>query len=108
MAMCEMRGMYNYENVPPSAKILQPQENGCAWAGPSHSTIGCARVFYTPGCLLSCDDRHLRRAGRAGRAGGATMLAVDVEIDPQSCRFRRSQTNFALQAIVERRSAVAK
>ena len=68
MAMCEMRGMYNYENVPPSAKILQPQDNGCAWAGPSHSTIGCARVFYTPGCLLSCDDRHLRRAGRAARA----------------------------------------
>ena len=26
----------------------------------------------------------------------------DVEIDPQSCRFRRSQTHFALQAIVER------
>ena len=25
--------------------------------------------------------------------------AVDVEIDPQSCRFRHSQTHFALQAI---------
>ena len=30
------------------------------------------------------------REDRDGRAGGATAAAVDVEIDPQSCRFRRS------------------
>ena len=29
-----------------------------------------------------------------------------LKVDPQSCRFRRSQTHFALQAIVERRAAV--
>ena len=40
--------------------------------------------------------------------GSYDAAAIDVEIDPQSCRFRRSQTNFALEAIVERRAAVAK
>ena len=63
----------------------------------------------------ACEDRD-------GRAGGATMLQPVIlrlrEIgvywysfskhDPQCRRFRRSQTNFALQAVVERRAAVAK
>ena len=40
--------------------------------------------------------------------GSYDAAAVDVEIDPQCCRFGRSQTNFALQGIVERRAAVAK
>jgi len=40
--------------------------------------------------------------------GSYDAAAIDVEIDPQSCRFRRSQTNFALEAIVEHRAAVAK
>jgi len=36
------------------------------------------------------------------------MLQPLMLSDPQCCRFRRSQTQFALQAIVERRAAVAK
>ena len=40
--------------------------------------------------------------------GGYDVTAVDVEIDPQCSHFRRSQTNFALQAIVERCAAVVK
>ena len=48
------------------------------------------------------------REDRDERAGSYDAAAVDVEIDPQGCRFRRSQTNLALQAIVERRAAVAK
>ena len=48
------------------------------------------------------------REDRDERAGGATMLQPLMLSDPQCCRFRRSQTHFALQAIVERRAAVAK
>ena len=43
-----------------------------------------------------------------GKLGGYDAAAGDIEIDPQCRRFRRSQTNFALQAVVERRAAVAK
>ena len=32
-----------------------------------------------------------------GRAGGATMLPA---IEPQCCRLRRGQTNFAFQAMM--------
>jgi len=51
-------------------------------------------------------ERKERKRGRS--RGSYDAAAVDVEIDPQSCRFRRSQTHCALQAIVERRAAVAK
>ena len=40
--------------------------------------------------------------------GSYDAAAGDIEIDPQCRRFRRSQTNFALQAVVERRAAIAK
>ncbi len=40
------------------------------------------------------------------RSDNAT--SVNVEIDPHCRRLGRSQTDFALQAIVERRAAVAK
>ena len=47
---------------------------------------------------------------RDERAGGATMLQpVILRLTlPQCRRFRRSQTNFALQAVVQGRAAVAK
>ena len=36
------------------------------------------------------------------------LMKEDIEIDPLCRRFRRSQTHFALQVVVERRAAVAK
>ena len=53
------------------------------------------------------DERSARRPLRASR-GSYDAAAGDIEIDPQCCCFRRSQTNFTLQAVVERRAAVAK
>ena len=54
-------------------------------------------------------ERERKKERKRGRSRGSyDAAAVDVEIDPQSCRFRRSQTHCALQAIVERRAAVAK
>ena len=43
-----------------------------------------------------------------GEQGERRRCSQDIEIDPQSRRFRRSQTHFALQAVVERRAAEAK
>ena len=42
------------------------------------------------------------------RSDDATAVTVDVEIIPQRRRLRRSQTDFALEAIVEFRAAKAK
>ena len=48
--------------------------------------------------------------GRARMSGqeGDNATSVDVEIDPHRRRLGRSQTDFALQAIVECRAAKAK
>ena len=50
------------------------------------------------------------REDRDERAGGATMLQpLMLRLTRKAAAFAcRSQTNFALQAIVERRAAVAK
>lgn len=88
IAMCELRGMYDYENVPPTAKkpLLSEQENGCAWAGPSHSTSGCSRLFYTPGCLINCDDIYYDPClcETQNQAPGSTC--IDQAFSPETCQ----------------------
>lgn len=88
IAMCELRGMYDYENVPPSAKepLLSHQENGCAWAGPSHSTSGCSRVFYTPGCLINCDDIYYDPCLCEAQNQAQGSACVDQAFSPVTCQ----------------------
>ena len=82
----------------------------------SRTTTHYMSRFFSVTCM--CEDRDERAGGAhivsrivfwriRGKPptsrGSYDAAAVDVEIDPQCCRFRRSQTHFqvALQAIVE-------
>ena len=59
----------------------------CVRVGPPRTNV---RVAWA-----NCDSERQAREDRDERAGGATVLQpltktkVDVEIDPQCCRFRR-------------------
>ena len=55
VGLCALRGVYdivpNATDVPSSARPAA----GCAFAGAAHTVSGCARLYYTSGCLLYCD-----------------------------------------------------
>ena len=51
--ICALRGVFAAGAAPASAQ----GGAGCAFAGPAHAVHGCARHFYTPGCLLNCDGQ---------------------------------------------------
>jgi len=55
VGLCALRGVYDI--VPDAADVpasRQPAPS-CPFAGPGHSVAGCARLYYTAGCLLYCD-----------------------------------------------------
>ena len=54
-------------------------------------------------CVDDSDSDHHALSPSRG-----AMMRQPLMLRSQSCRFRRSQTHFALKAIVERRAAVAK
>ena len=60
----------------------------------------CFTMIVTKNCEFVCTT-FSARGGVDRRSDNAT--SVDVEIDPHCRRLGRSQTDFALQAIVERR-----
>ena len=81
VALCALRGVYdivpNASDVPASA---EPAAH-CAFAGPAHTVSGCARRYYTSGCLLYCDghffDPCLCQAGEcAPRAFAPAACAL--------------------------------
>lgn len=88
IALCEMRGMYDYENAPDEAKrpLTATLQHGCAWAGPMHSTAGCAQVYYTPGCLINCDDVYYDPCLCETQHATEGSTCMDMLFTPTSCK----------------------
>lgn len=53
VGLCTLRGVYDI--VPTDMPASTHPPAACAFAGPAHSVSGCARLYYTRGCLLYCD-----------------------------------------------------
>ena len=53
VGLCTLRGVYDI--VPADVPASTHPPAACAFAGPAHSVSGCARLYYTKGCLLYCD-----------------------------------------------------